>query len=335
MLCRLWVASAAVLLLFACAPKEKIPPPPAPEAVPAPPPVLPADGRLLVEAGEYPWSAVGRVNTGGRGHCTGILVGPSQVLATAPCLYNATEGRWWHRSEIHFVAGYQRDTYQADSPVAGYLVAPDFTPGGGLTLMNVANNWAVVVLADPIGHRAGWLGLRRLDGAVRTSIRLGEALVLPVGYRRGRAHAITLNLGCDLGGAARPGSGADCAVLPYDATLPPLLFSDGAFRAAGEQLPDGRSRDGALAEALRSAGLTAFEGRGPRSGGRVSPVPLATIDFFLGHLGYLAPGTDPAAGRAAAIRAFQARMGLAVDGRPSIALLGYLIWAAQPVPPVS
>ncbi len=336
--CRIWAAVLAAALLFACAPQEMVAPPaPAPEVQPVapPPPAPPADGRVVVEAGEYPWSAVGRVNTGGRGYCTGILVGPGLVLATAQCLYNATEGRWWHRSEVHFVAGYQRDTYQADSPAASYLVPPGFTPGGGLTLANVASNWAVVVLADPIGERTGWLGMRRLDQAMRRRIQLGEALVLPVGYRRGRPHAITLNLGCDLGGAPRPGGAADCEVLPHDAAVPPLLFSGGVFRAVGDQLPDGRSGGGALADALRTAGLATLEGRAPRPGGPVSPLPLATIDLFLGYLGYLPAGMDPDAGRAPAIRAFQARMGLPVDGAPSVALLGHLIWAVQPVPLVS
>ena len=98
---------ATALLLAACGTPDRVEAPPAPQPqiqteVPAAPP---SDGRVVVEAGEYPWSAIGRVNTGGRGYCTGILIGPNQVLASAPCLYNAIEGRWWHRSEVHFVAG--------------------------------------------------------------------------------------------------------------------------------------------------------------------------------------------------------------------------------------
>ncbi len=37
-------------------------------------------GRIEVNAMEYPWSAIGRVNAGGRGHCTGFLIGERQVL---------------------------------------------------------------------------------------------------------------------------------------------------------------------------------------------------------------------------------------------------------------
>ncbi len=62
------------VLLSACGGRQKEavivpePPPPPPEAevVPEAPllpfPELPEDGRVIVDASEYPWSAVGRVN---------------------------------------------------------------------------------------------------------------------------------------------------------------------------------------------------------------------------------------------------------------------------------
>lgn len=337
------LVATAVVLLFACAAPDKVKEAPQPEALPLRPVPPPADGRVIVEASEYPWSAIGRVNTGGRGHCTGLLIGPRHVLASAPCLYYSVEARWWHHSEVHFVAGYQRDTYQANSRVAAYDVAPEFAPGG-LTLASLANNWALITLKEPIGRRTGWLGLQKLDRAARSRIRLGEATVLPVGYRRGRAHVITLNLGCNLSGPVQTASGMtpDCEVLPYDAGLPPLIFADGVFRALGERLPDGGSpADGPLARALLAAGVRSFEGKAPARAGAVSLVPLVTIDRFLAYLGYLVPAAAGAANRnrdaerAAAIREFQTRNGLPMDGRPSVALLGYLIRAVQPAPAVS
>ena len=294
----------------------------------------------MVEAREYPWSAVGRVNTGGRGYCTGLLIGPRHVLASAPCLYNRIEGRWWHKSEVHFVAGYQRDRYLADSPVHAYLAAPAYDPKAGASLANSANAWALLTLRDPIGRDTGWFGLQALDQTLRRRIALGDAQALPVGYRRGRPHAILLNLGCGLAGAVPTASyiQPDCEVLPGDAGTPPLIFSDDGLEPASEQIAN--TAAGSLGAALRRAGISPGPGRAPRNGAAAAPLPLATIDYFLIHLGYMLPAAEgdfraPGdAARAAAIRDFQSRNGLPVDGRPSIPLLGYLIWVAQPAPAV-
>ena len=43
-------------------------------------PSLASTGRMEVNAMEYPWSAIGRVNVGGRGHCTGFV-------GCRPCLF--------------------------------------------------------------------------------------------------------------------------------------------------------------------------------------------------------------------------------------------------------
>jgi hypothetical protein len=332
-----------LMVLGACAERERPAAPAAPgqppRAAPAPIP-FPADGRVMVDAREYPWSALGRVNTGGRGYCTGILVGPRHVLASAPCLYNGIEGRWWHASEVHFVAGYQRDRYLADSPVQAYRAAPGYDPGAGASLANIANSWALLTLDDPIGRATGWLGPRVLDAGLRRRIALGDAQLAPVGYRRGRAHAMVLNLGCGLAGApvAAAAMRPDCEVLPGDAGTPPLVFVDGGVGPASGQIA--ATGAGSLGAALQTAGLAAGSGQAPPPGAAAAALPLASIDYFLIHLGYLAPAAPgelrapDGAARAAAIRDFQGRNGLPADGRPSLALLGHLIRAAQPAPVV-
>ncbi len=148
-------------------------------------PVVDRNGRMLVEAMEYPWSAIGRLNTGGRGFCSGVLIGPRLVLTSAQCLYDAVSGRWWPPGELHFVAGYEQDRSVIHAGIRGYEVAPDFVPGATATLASIANNWALLSLDTAIGYAAGWLAVQWQDEAIRARLANGDGILLAAGYRRG------------------------------------------------------------------------------------------------------------------------------------------------------
>jgi len=332
----LFLAAPFLAGLTACAPREAPPPaPPRVEPPVAPPPVpLPEvfdpEGRMIVEAMEYPWSALGRLNAGGRGFCTGALIAPDLVVASAHCLYNAVEGRWWTPNELHFVAGYQRDEVVLHAPVAGYEVGPGYRGGAGASLANVAANWSLVTLAQPLGARTGWLALQDPGAGA-------AGMAAQAGYRRGWAHSITLKLTCRETGEALAASaaGGGCADAPGESELPVLLIANGEARLLGHSGLLRAAEAGAIeTEAFRRLPRNSAiwgAARPPRAGGPAAIQPRDTAMRLLLYLGYL-EGIDLPADdvllRAAILR-FQRDRGLPQSGRPDLALLRHLMAAAQ------
>lgn len=105
-----------------------------------------ADNRVRVDSTSWPWTAIGRVNLEGRGHCTGTLVAPDLVLTAAHCLYNAEDARWGIPLETHFVAGYDRGVYAAHSRAKAFIRDPDYNPKERLEIRGMARDWVLIQL---------------------------------------------------------------------------------------------------------------------------------------------------------------------------------------------
>lgn len=306
---------------------------------------------LIVNAKEYPWSAIGRVNTGGRGFCTGFMVAPQVMLTAAHCLYDFREQRWWPTSEVHFLPGYQRDTYLGHARVLAYSVAGTYQPRIEPQIESVLDDWAVVILKAPIGETVGWLGIQRLDNEILDSIAEGRAIALQAGYRRDRPHAISVQVKCSIPGLFGNGRGIlhSCDVNEGGSGSPLLVFANGDVRALGihavrARIQNGAPVAGALAtsvfdpdrgslpavSAWRDAGLSWGRGRAPESSDTALRSPTNTIDLLLGRLGYSVPINGHGLAdddRRSAILAFERSTGQPETGAPSLALLGQLIRA--------
>lgn len=188
--------------------------------------------RAIVDAASEPWSAVGRVNFASirtRKHCTGTLVAENIVLTAAHCLYNFPRKRWIPPQSITYVAGFQRGTLRAVSPVRRFVLS-DLEDLASRDFRSSPNqDWALLVLERPIGRDVGYLDVLDMPLADRQQADFKLA-----GYSGLRPNVLSVASDCGL----PRGRSADiflqkCSAMSGDSGAPLLVAKDGAYAVVG------------------------------------------------------------------------------------------------------
>ena len=96
------------------------------------------------------WNAVGRLNLGNKGFCTGTLIAPQLVLTAAHCLFDKESGRQIDPEEIEFLAGWRNGRAAAYRGVRRAVAHPDYTFDSIDRLDRVAHDLALLELDQPI-----------------------------------------------------------------------------------------------------------------------------------------------------------------------------------------
>ena len=190
-------------------------------------PSLAGDGNLRpldtgVVAGR--WAAVGRINLGSNGFCSGTLIAPDVVLTAAHCLYDKATGQPYPPSDLTFLAGWRDGEAEASRGVAMILPHPDYRPdlveGSAAQMNQTGKDLGLIKLAQPIL-------LPSITPAAIGSLPRGGDRVEIVSYARYRSEAASLQDACSVLGTEGRIAVLDCPV-DFGASGAPV-FRDTAF----------------------------------------------------------------------------------------------------------
>ena len=165
------------------------------------------EARMITEAEQPQWNAVGRLNVAGNRTCTATLISETEVITAAHCLFHPVTHHQAAPDTIRFVAGFRQDSYAALVGVDAVALLPAYAYTG-LTadLTTISSDIALLHLSRPVlGHEAEPLAVQDLTAA---------ELVDLLGYGRDRPQIASIRAGCSVLDQVQGAWLLDCPVLP-------------------------------------------------------------------------------------------------------------------------
>ena len=211
----------------------------------------------------------------------------------------------------------------AHAKVTGLRAAKGYNHRDRNVWRRTGHDWALVTLDTDLSAKAGFLGVAALDRVMFDKLEKSRAVFVQAGYSQDKAHVLSVHLGCRVKGFSfgRPILHHLCDAVHGDSGSPVFLFDGKRFRVAAIHVATARKK-GKQSEGLAVPGKTYAravakpKGDGLPANARVDE----TAAMLLSRLGH-----PPTGDLAAAVRAFQARMGIEPTGKADVELVGRMI----------
>ncbi|KIC40313.1 trypsin [Ruegeria sp. ANG-R] len=145
--------------------------------------------RLTDRDDLYGWEAVGRLDIGNQGFCTGTLIAQDTVLTAAHCALDKKTGKPYAPGEVTFRAGLSDGEALADRKVIQIAVHPDFVANAPVSIPRIRIDVALMRLEEPIPYSIA-------DPFALHNGRVPDGEISVASYGRGRADAITRQRSC-------------------------------------------------------------------------------------------------------------------------------------------
>lgn len=187
------------------------------------------DKRVIADSRVYPWTAIGRFNRAGRGHCSASVVAPRIVVTSAHCLVNKATGTFMPPDKLHFVAGWDRGEYLFYSLAQEIHPAPNYDPMAPPTLRAVVHDWALIVLEEDPSPVTGILTPTPYTDDIFWKLREKNTVFTQAGYSGDRGQVLTAHPKCLMLGFTKGLKVAEhgCQAVPGDSGSPIVYSSNG------------------------------------------------------------------------------------------------------------
>ncbi len=188
------------------------------------PGIVGRDDRQVVPEATPTWNAIGRVNRATGGFCTGVLIGPAEVMTTATCAWDYEHDRFLPPDTLHFVAGYRHDGWVAHARAQAIRTDPRLVMSAKGEPQSLLLDWAVLVLEKPVTEGGRVRPLPIAGPSDRIGLAAGAALAR-AGYGPDRPYLPVLVDPCRVVAIADGGQLLlhDCDASPGDQGSPILI----------------------------------------------------------------------------------------------------------------